>query len=247
MHSFLHALNIGTLAAWLSVTGAGSIALVVKSENRFSHRDLAVAFPVSEGGELDLEELSAGSSAPSDPSPVTSEQAGPVTPEVSAPPFSAVPELPDLAESAPLPAVPDLPAPVKAEADHAMTRPPVGRPETSSRGSSRPNPGTNSGSGSGSGSGSTRGSGSGRVGSARWAGGRMPAPDYPNEARRKNQQGRVVVTFSVDERGDVVSASVTTPCPYPLLNDEALRAVRRWKFQPGERASLQRPIIFKLN
>ena len=75
----------------------------------------------------------------------------------------------------------------------------------------------------------------------------MTAPDYPNEARRKNQQGRVVVNFSVDERGDVVSASVTTPCPYPLLNDEALRAVRRWKFQPGERASLQRPIIFKLN
>jgi len=75
----------------------------------------------------------------------------------------------------------------------------------------------------------------------------MPAPNYPSEARRKNEEGRVVVAFSVDERGDVVSARVSNPCPYPLLNDEALRAVRRWKFQPGARASLQRPIIFKLN
>lgn len=75
----------------------------------------------------------------------------------------------------------------------------------------------------------------------------MPAPNYPSEARRNGQQGRVVVLFSVDEQGNVVSASVTGPCPYPLLNEEALRAVRRWKFQPGARASLQRPIVFKLN
>ncbi|MEI7928131.1 MAG: TonB family protein, partial [Verrucomicrobiales bacterium] len=224
MHSFLHALNIGTLAAWLSVTGAGSIALVVKSESLFFHQDLAGASPLAEGGDFDLEEMSAGSSAPSDPSPSTSEQAGPVDNEVATPPFSSVPELPDLAESAPLPTIPDLPAPVKAEAERATTRPPVGRPEISSRGSNRPSPGASSGSGSGSGSGSTKGRGSGSVGSARWAGGRMPAPNYPSEARRKNQEGRVVVAFSVDERGDVVSASVSNPCPYPLLNEEALRA-----------------------
>ncbi len=252
MHPFLYALNIGTLATWLSVAGAGSIALVVKSGADSATMQVSKA-DASEGPDVDIDlaQMAAGSAAPSDPTLPTSEQE--VPPEQKAVPelLEAVPELPEIADTLPLPEVPELPELAKPEPSREpQPRSPIkpaSSPRPVSRGSDKPASSSNSGSGTGKGSGTSTGSGSGAVGSARWAGGRMPAPNYPSEARRKGQEGRVVVLFSVDEQGNVVSASVTGPCPYPALNDEALRAVRRWKFQPGARASLQRPIIFKLN
>jgi len=252
MHSVLYALNIGTLATWLSVAGAGSLALVVRSgEGVF---DLMQESKVedSEGPDLafDLEQMAAGSSAPSDPELPPSEiEQSPVeeaVPEV----VEEVPSFPEITDVAPLPEIPELPPMPKPEPVREPQVRPTAKPSTpsrtASRGSETPASSSNSGSGTGKGSGSSTGNGSGAVGAARWAGGRMPAPNYPSEARRNGQEGRVVVLFSVDEQGNVVSAKVTGPCPYPALNEEALRAVRRWKFQPGARASLQRPIIFKL-
>ena len=82
--------------------------------------------------------------------------------------------------------------------------------------------------------------------SARLAAGRMPAPTYPAAARRGGQTGTVVVEFTVDTSGRVIAAHASKPSPWPLLNDEAVRTVRRWKFPPGEVMKLQRPIVFQL-
>lgn len=82
--------------------------------------------------------------------------------------------------------------------------------------------------------------------SARLAAGRMSAPSYPPEARRKGQTGTVVVEFTVDSSGRVISAYAKQPSPWPLLNNEAVRTVRRWKFPPGGVMKLQRPIVFQL-
>ena len=83
---------------------------------------------------------------------------------------------------------------------------------------------------------------------ARLAAGRMPSPSYPAESRRKGQTGTVVVEFTVDASGRVISAYAKSPRrPGRLLNDEAVRTVRRWKFPPGRRImKLQRPIVFQL-
>jgi protein TonB len=203
------------------------------------------------GVDIDLAQLASGSAAPSDPTMPPSEEEVPSEREAVPEWQAAVPELPELAEPLPLPEIPKLPELAKPEPSREtrirQVIKPASSPRLTSRGSDKPASSSNSGSGVGKGSDTASGNGSGAVGSARWAGGRMPAPNYPSEARRNGQEGRVVVLFSVDEQGNVVSASVTGPCPYPALNEEALRAVRRWKFQPGARASLQRPIIFKLN
>ena len=82
--------------------------------------------------------------------------------------------------------------------------------------------------------------------SARLAAGRMPPPVYPSEARRKGQTGTVMVEFVVDSSGRVISAYAKSPTPWPLLNHEAVRAVRRWKFPAGSMMKLQRPIVFQL-
>lgn len=248
MQAILHALNIGTLATWLSVAGAGTVALVVGTDDRSRGRmDLRTV----EEGELSMqvEEQSAGS-APAAESLSESPEPLPVSPS-STESQLAIPEMPELAESAPLPEIPNLPDPGRTgdmkDPDSKPVPSASSTPRQSARGGGKTASSPQSGSGAGKGGGTSTGTGSGAVGAARWAGGRMPAPSYPPEARRYGQEGRVVVLFSVDEQGNVVSASVTGPCPYPLLNEEAVRAVRRWKFQPGVRASLKRPIIFKLN
>jgi protein TonB len=77
--------------------------------------------------------------------------------------------------------------------------------------------------------------------------GRQPAPEYPREAQLAHQQGVVVIRFTVDEEGSVVEADATTPCPFPLLNQAALRAVREtWRFPPGAPRAYEVAIRFQL-
>jgi protein TonB len=81
---------------------------------------------------------------------------------------------------------------------------------------------------------------------ARLAAGRMRSPEYPAEARRQGQAGLLVVEFVVDPAGRVISAYAKSPSPWPLLNQEAIRTVRGWRFPPGPLMKLQRPIVFQL-
>jgi protein TonB len=78
------------------------------------------------------------------------------------------------------------------------------------------------------------------------AAGKMPAPRYPMDARRRGEEGTVVVEFTVDASGRVIAAEAKQPSPWASLNREALRAVRSWKFPPGDVMKMQRPIVFKL-
>jgi TonB family protein len=60
------------------------------------------------------------------------------------------------------------------------------------------------------------------------------------------QTGTLVVEFTVDATGRVISAYAKSPSPWALLNQEAVRTVRGWKFPPGAVMTLQRPIVFQL-
>lgn len=78
--------------------------------------------------------------------------------------------------------------------------------------------------------------------------GRQPEPDYPQEAVEAGEQGVVGVRFRVDTDGQVVAAQITSPCPWPLLNESALRAVRdTWHFGPGPPRLYEVAITFHLN
>jgi len=64
--------------------------------------------------------------------------------------------------------------------------------------------------------------------------GRQPTPEYPAQAIQQHQEGTVVVRLVVGESGQVSSAEATQPCPWQMLNEAALRAVRQqWRFPPG--------------
>ena len=253
MNSIFYALNIGTLATWLTVGGASTVACVVQVVDRLP----ALNDGPGAEAELFITPQAMGSAPPAESpaeaadstaeEPVAEPEALPELPEMP-----EIPELPDLAEMAPLPEVPDLPAPAPA-ASRASTqpkpsaRPTTGRPKEGSATTGRKPSSGESGRGTGQGSGTARGSGSSAVGSDRWVGLRKASPNYPTSARRQGQEGKVIVQFTVDERGYVVDAKIISGSPYPALNEEALRTVRRFRAKPGVRATTSQPIIFQLN
>lgn len=261
MSPFLYALNIGTLATWMTVAGASTVACVVHLSERLPELiSIGQLEDFEATSEVNLGDMAKGSAPPADPNQqVTDEENAPLEqiaqaelPEV---PAEEIPEIPEIEEVEELPEIPDFPvaAPPKPVAPKVDAQPKpktlarTGQAKESTPGVRRASSNGQSGAGTGTGTGNTAGSGSGTTGEARFAGGRMGKPRYPSEARRAGHQGRVLVAFDIDERGNVVSASIRSGCPYALLNDEALRCVRTWKFRPGSRASATRPIVFRLN
>lgn len=63
-------------------------------------------------------------------------------------------------------------------------------------------------------------------------------PRYPEEARRRGLEGTVVVQVEVASDGLVLDVALHTPATGAELNREALRAVRRWRFEPARRAGV---------
>lgn len=79
-----------------------------------------------------------------------------------------------------------------------------------------------------------------------------PLPEYPERARRRGHEGRVVLAVTVTATGEPVSVEVADSSGYPLLDRAALRAVRRWRFHPAagidprELSQVKVPITFRL-
>ena len=77
-------------------------------------------------------------------------------------------------------------------------------------------------------------------------------PVYPEVARRRGQQGRVVLEVSVSAEGMPVSVRVAQSSGYPSLDTAAQTAVERWRFVPATRggapvsAVAEVPVRFRL-
>ncbi|MEI6178102.1 MAG: TonB family protein [Verrucomicrobiota bacterium] len=246
MTSILHALNTGTLAAWLSVAGFGTVGILVP-EWHWSPSPKPAEEVVTQvfDPEILLGDGNLADKTPADPSSLAAIPA--VTPESLPEP----PEMPDLTEQEPLPEIPKLPEPAP-EKENPVVKPaediPAKPAETPRKqATSRPRPVNSATRGTPTlATGGPPGAGTGMSDSARLAAGRMPAPSYPLASRRAGQAGTVTVAFTVDSSGRVISAYATNPSPWPLLNEEAVRTVRGWKFPPGGVMKLQRPIVFQL-
>ena len=78
--------------------------------------------------------------------------------------------------------------------------------------------------------------------------GRQPRPEYPEEAIRAGQEGRVVVRFTVGEDGRVAAAEVREPSKWSLLNRAAVRGIqRRWRFARGPVRVYEVNIVYRLD
>lgn len=79
-----------------------------------------------------------------------------------------------------------------------------------------------------------------------------PAPRYPAEARRLGQEGLVVLWVVVNEKGLPREVVVRQSSGFNLLDEAALKAVTRWKFQAARvgplnvESKVEVPIRFQL-
>lgn len=64
-----------------------------------------------------------------------------------------------------------------------------------------------------------------------------PAPEYPPEALKTRQTGRVVLRVKIAANGSVALASIHRSSGVHSLDQAALDAVRRWRFAPAESPS----------
>jgi protein TonB len=233
MSPFYHALNTGTLAAWLSVTGFGTVGVLLQDWRAAPPPPATTA--VIETQWVEPEILLGDADPTTDPNP-----APPAADTAPPEPLPAPPEMPEAATPEPLPEIPDLPPP-QATPTAKAAKPVAAVPRPSpprSTAAARP-PSTATGA-----TGTPAGTGMSQA--ARLAAGRMPSPAYPVKARRKGQTGTVTVEFTVDTTGRVIAAHAKNPSPWPLLDEEAVRTVRRWRFPPGGLMTLRRPIVFQL-
>jgi protein TonB len=75
---------------------------------------------------------------------------------------------------------------------------------------------------------------------------------YPSASRRLSEEGRVMLTITIDAAGKVGAMSVNQSSGFPRLDGAAECVVRRLPFEPGKRdgqpvdAQATLPIVFKL-
>jgi len=71
----------------------------------------------------------------------------------------------------------------------------------------------------------------------------QPSPEYPAAMRAAGVEGEVVVEFAVDATGQVTAAQVVRSTQREF-EEPALRAVRKWRFEPGRKDG--RPVPFRM-
>jgi protein TonB len=82
---------------------------------------------------------------------------------------------------------------------------------------------------------------------------RNPPPIYPRAALRKRMQGTVLIEVRVSTNGLPLLVSLERSSGHYLLDEAALKAVKKWKFVPAHRgsemveASVVVPVEFKIN
>ncbi|MBI4314181.1 MAG: energy transducer TonB [Candidatus Omnitrophica bacterium] len=81
---------------------------------------------------------------------------------------------------------------------------------------------------------------------------RNPAPPYPWASITRQEQGVVVLSVSVDEAGRPLEVGIDTSSGFSMLDESALKTIRRWKFDPAHvgflpvRSNIKVPIRFVL-
>ena len=166
----------------------------------------------------------------------TADSPAPVEAPVAPPPEAATPPA-----VSPPPVKPSIPQ--QAALPPAASLPPASAPQGTNAGASASSGSSNLGGGAGSRTGASR--------AASPAAGNAP-PDYPLIARRRGQEGLVVVLVALSPAGLPERIALAEASGVASLDEAALEAVRGWRFTPATEngravaSELRVPIRFRL-
>jgi len=76
---------------------------------------------------------------------------------------------------------------------------------------------------------------------------RMPAPDYPYQARVRKEEGTGLFRLHMDVRGKVTSVTVLKSTGHQTLDAEGVKALKGWLARSGERRDVDVPLHFHLS
>lgn len=65
-----------------------------------------------------------------------------------------------------------------------------------------------------------------------------PEPVYPLVARRRRQEGMVLLAVTVSAQGKAAMVELKQTSGFPLLDEAALQTIRDWEFEPARRGGL---------
>ncbi len=65
-----------------------------------------------------------------------------------------------------------------------------------------------------------------------------PKPKYPALAQRRGWQGTTVLAVTVLKNGEVAQVQLHESCGYGILDNSAVRAVRKWTFLPATKGGI---------
>jgi len=80
-----------------------------------------------------------------------------------------------------------------------------------------------------------------------------PLPEYPIKAKKRGYEGIVELMVQVSEKGKVGNLWIFKSSNYKSLDNQAVRAVKEWVFEPGKRGGIPEqmwvkiPVRFQLN
>ncbi|HVZ94994.1 MAG TPA: TonB family protein [Phycisphaerales bacterium] len=158
--------------------------------------------------------------------------AAPARPARTAPAPAVVVDAP----TAPAPSIPTLASPRPAPASGAANSPPGATPQHGAPGANDGTPG--------------RAHSGVYLGPAPHSGNK--APKYPDECRRRKEQGTAHIRVAIEADGSVSDAMLVRSSGFQPLDEAALAAVRDWRFTPAKQdgapiaSEAALPIIFRL-
>ena len=63
---------------------------------------------------------------------------------------------------------------------------------------------------------------------------KAPRPPYPRFAREQGWEGTTVLRVAINNQGTVSSATTQQSSGFPMLDDNAIEAVKQWEFAPAK-------------
>ncbi|MDR0311684.1 MAG: energy transducer TonB [Acidobacteriota bacterium] len=81
---------------------------------------------------------------------------------------------------------------------------------------------------------------------------RTPQPNYPEAARKRGEEGDVLLKVEVLANGRVGQTEIAESSGFVLLDEAALKTVRNWQFRPARKGRenvacwVNIPVKFKL-